>query len=642
MQTPHALILAVLLAGCGAEVETGSETPVQVRLAAAAEAPHAAAEAADTMATVSRRLLADPQVDWLISPSPDGREIARTEWWRGDLVVRDLATGQERHLTEQAEPYADGFAMFPRYSPDGRTIAYAWWHADRPLEWDLRVIAAEGGEPRALVEDVWYVQAEAWTPDGTELAALLSREDGTNDIVMLNVEDGTQRLLKSLDWRYPNRMDVSPDGRWIAYDFPPEEERDTERDIYVLAADGSTERTAVQSPADDQLLGWAPDGSLLFLSDRRGTPGAWLLPMEDGRPAGEPVLVKPDMWRVAPVGFLPDGTYFYGVQTGTRSIQTVSLDLEAGRVAGEPSPAAGAGLGSESQPRWSPDGRYLAYFVTPTSPAIGAARHRVIAVRSLESGEVRELRAPPEMVYPGRLAWTPDGSLLASGRDRTNRWTFYRVDPLTNRSERVLRLPRGENGWTAVLTPDGSSVILATERPTDDSDAGGTENVLLMREISTGEARVLRRTAREDNLYQQSLAVSPDGRTLAFIEQGPALHQRLILLDLETGAERELLRPTEDNIGGTTWTPDGRALLVATAERQDQPPAEIPAEPQNRLALIDVETGELRELGLRMEMRVLDLHPDGRRLAFVDGRQSTEIWALQNFLPQKPPAASAR
>ncbi|MBK5290113.1 MAG: PD40 domain-containing protein [Acidobacteriia bacterium] len=86
-------------------------------------------------------------------------------------------------------------------------------------------------------------------------------------------------------------MGFSPDGRYIAYDFPPKEDA-PERDIFVLAADGSRETLLIQHPADDRLLGWTADGThILFSSDRTGTPSAWLIKVSADRPNGQPVLV---------------------------------------------------------------------------------------------------------------------------------------------------------------------------------------------------------------------------------------------------------------------------------------------------------------------------------------------------------------
>jgi Tol biopolymer transport system component len=89
-------------------------------------------------------------------PSPDGASLAYVASIpnQGDLlVVRDLTTGEVRSLG------VGGRA--PRWSPDGRTIAYA-------CQPDICLIEAEGGSPRHLNHTAEFYSGAAldWSPDG--------------------------------------------------------------------------------------------------------------------------------------------------------------------------------------------------------------------------------------------------------------------------------------------------------------------------------------------------------------------------------------------------------------------------------------------------------------------------------------------
>src|SRR5437588_9271192 len=55
---------------------------------------------------------------------------------------------------------------------------------------------------------------------------------------------GPARVLKSLNWIYPRKMDFSPDGRYIVYDESGNEDAPTSS-LRVLAADGSRETALV-------------------------------------------------------------------------------------------------------------------------------------------------------------------------------------------------------------------------------------------------------------------------------------------------------------------------------------------------------------------------------------------------------------
>ena len=66
-------------------------------------------------------------------------------------------------------------------------------------------------------------------------------------------------------------------------------------DIFLLEADGGREVRLVDHPADDKVVGWAPDGRLLFTSNRSGTRDLYALRVSDGRADGEPELIQRDV-----------------------------------------------------------------------------------------------------------------------------------------------------------------------------------------------------------------------------------------------------------------------------------------------------------------------------------------------------------
>jgi Tol biopolymer transport system component len=84
----------------------------------------------------------------------------------------------------------------------------------------------------------------------------------------MSTEDGSLRVLKSVDWRGPSHMLFSPDGKYVAFDSQlPAHDGGLQRDVFILAIDGSREIPAVAHPSDDAVVAWSPDGTrLLFTS----------------------------------------------------------------------------------------------------------------------------------------------------------------------------------------------------------------------------------------------------------------------------------------------------------------------------------------------------------------------------------------
>src|SRR3990172_5704434 len=71
--------------------------------------------------TTLRRVGTWPGVDLRMStPSRDGRSFSSVDWQSGNLILHDLATGEDRRLTNEgswSEP--PQFAYFSTISPDG-------------------------------------------------------------------------------------------------------------------------------------------------------------------------------------------------------------------------------------------------------------------------------------------------------------------------------------------------------------------------------------------------------------------------------------------------------------------------------------------------------------------------------------------
>jgi TolB protein len=70
-----------------------------------------------------RQITTGPGVHWAPYPAPDGRHFAYVTFLpprNFEIVLRDLATGEERLLTHYA-----GFDGFPAFSPDGKWMVFA-------------------------------------------------------------------------------------------------------------------------------------------------------------------------------------------------------------------------------------------------------------------------------------------------------------------------------------------------------------------------------------------------------------------------------------------------------------------------------------------------------------------------------------
>ena len=573
---------------------------------------------------VARRVWGGPGVDFLGAPSPDGRHVTFVDWETGDLAIHDLTSGDKRRLTNKGGwSESKEYAEYSTVSPSGKQVAYVWFNKE--LSHDLRLIGIDGSAPRVLYrqDEPGHIQPHAWSPDGKHILCLLHRTDAKNRIVLVSVADGSVRVLKILDHRYPVKMSLSPDGRFVAYDFPPEAES-PERDIFLLATEGGQEIPLVQHPASDLFPLWAPDGSrILFASDRTGAMGLWAIQIADGQPRGAPELIKPDLGRMFPMGLTKSGLYFYALFTGVRDVYTATLDAETGAVVAPASPVTERFVGRKAAPGWSPDGRYLAYVSrrgpVPNIPLlIDELGSSIISIRSVDTGEERELAPRISGSLGLEIRWHPDGSaLVVVGNDEKGRPGFYSVDPesgdvttiLQGEVEGLLQSPRFSSNGRDLFYVRG--------------DSDGFR--ILARNLETEQEKELYRTP----VSPVTLALSPDDQSLAFAYQDPARGSDVLMIVPASGGEPEELYQGDGIfawVGILEWTPDGSHLVFAKSR--------FP-EAQVELWRIPADGGDPERFGMAMDhMRGLSLHPDGRQIAFTAGDSRAEVWVMENFLPE--------
>jgi Tol biopolymer transport system component len=625
---------ALLAASCEAGSQGGPGGDGLAFRAGAPPSALAGVVATDSVTTETRRILAE--AGGATHVSLDGRHLAVIDWQTGDVLLRDLVTGEERRLTDNVAPYDPGLALTAVISPEGDRVAFTWQEMAKGDRGEIRVATIRDEE--VTVEAVYsrpgeWPEVAAWSPDGEHLLIQRSTPDGTYQVELLPLSGEPPRLLMSLGWSQPQAPAFSPDGSHVAFDFTPDAATHHRR-IQVVSVDGTRGGAVVEGSGDERFLGWSPDGHILFFSDRRGRPGVWRIPVEEGRAAGEPELVAPDLRPAGPLGFDREGRFYYRYETAVRSVQAVTIDPEGGRILTPPAPAAAPGPGGR-EPAWSPDGRHLAYIRGPhynwQDP------DQAVVLRSLESGEIRVIHLPPRVYGLRFLHWSADGTaLFVSAIYDGGSPSFVRIDIRTGESERTridgLRMSHGEWFGFARALPDGRSLVGARAVALD-----GENRVLgqiVQMELDPAEERVILETVTGVRNPLPEFALSPRGDTLAVAVRHPE-GTTIRLHPVRGGTGRDLVE-LEHTLHRQTlvWTADGGSLLYVEGDGAvgQAVPGELTRNPS--LMQVTLADGTVREVGsLPRGLSELQVHPDGRRLAFVAGEPESEIWVMERIGP---------
>jgi Tol biopolymer transport system component len=594
----------------------------RARLSNLSEAEKVAKEGDEQLGT--RLVWKGSEMDNTGEISPDNKYLSCVDWETGDLAVRDMATGERRHLTAKGSWLESKECVeVSIWSPDSKQIAYTWYNWDPYHSCDLRIIGLAGGEPRVIYQGDYFkdwVIPQDWSPCGKYILTGFLRDGRALGLV--SVDDGSVRYLKTIHGIDPHPLEAhfSPDGRYIAYEFP-QDQTSRKNDITLLSSDGEREIPLIEHPADDRLLGWAPDEkSILFVSDRTGTWDAWIVQVSEGKPKGNPQLVKREIGLIGSMGFAEDGSFYYSTPGFRSDVYHTSIHPTTGKPVGSPKKYPFPFEGHNSNPDLSPDGKSLVY-ISFRGPGM---RQTVLCVCSLESGQVRDLSPEAEFAYYSYPRWTPDGrSILVIAQDVNRGWGFYKVDAQTGRTTLLVQQEDEASIWCPVVSLDRKSVFYIRE-PSEEF------HQIMMRDIETGKEKEFYRTPPYDN---NTMALSPDGEHLALLIREKEDERVLQVFEIAGREPIELHRFVHKgrHLIDIDWSPDGSYIYFSKHKTG----------PESRdweLWRVPSEGGEAQNLGLTMHRFIqLSVHPDGKRLTFASHSTDEEagaIWAMENFLPK--------
>lgn len=167
----------------------------------------------------------------------------------------------------------EGVEEFPRFSADGRWLAFSWEEQDAPTRLVIKDMANDQAPLRQLSFQNRNEVLPAWSPDGHSLAFVATDTTGRCQVWRkdLNTLDDTP-ISDCYYERYHRVMDWSPDGRWFAV-----ARRDSAAgDVAIYLQDAATglrrQLTEPEHGSEDSQLAFSHDGKqLAFVRKLTGT-----------------------------------------------------------------------------------------------------------------------------------------------------------------------------------------------------------------------------------------------------------------------------------------------------------------------------------------------------------------------------------
>jgi serine/threonine-protein kinase len=398
------------------------------------------------------------------------------------------------------------YFLYPRWSPDGRWIAF---QRGDGVRFDVFVVAAAGGEPRRWTRDQTLQAGFTWLPDSSGIVLSSSRASTVPYLPTFNLWEarlGDERLreltsgesslvhpdLAASGAMVAGRMRMQLDLWQYPVDGPP---RDNVRAGRPLTRQTGYVQTPTAGPGDREVA---------FLSDSGGRTNLWVL----ARDTGELRQITYDRDAAISIGvplWSPDGG----------SIAFVSSRGNQGLVFGiwlvDPDGShlrrlVSRGLGAA----WSPDGRWV-YYVDPAA--------RQLRKVPAAGGATVTVRSEPARNVIGRhgstLYYTVERPLV----DGRPEFEIRAATPEDGPSRLLARIPAARvASWQIVnpaLSPDGAWLA---QPLTDDL----TTNIWAL-STATGRWRQITDFGDRSTFIARRVSWSADGRrVLAAVGDGDA------------------------------------------------------------------------------------------------------------------------
>ncbi|MCR6655492.1 MAG: S9 family peptidase [Opitutus sp.] len=354
----------------------------------------------------------------------------------------------------------------PQVSPDGQQVVYVVTEvlkAENRTNADLWLVPVAGGEPRQLTTSPKHDRHPRWSPDGKWIA-FESARDGQSQIWLLPVSGGEPRKLTTLSTGASQPV-WSPDGRKLAFVssvYPEFSDKPfAESDKLNKEKAEAAESSKVKARVFTELLyrhwdTWS-DGTRQHV---------FVIDVENGAAVGEPRDVTPGPNDAVPnsmtfdagdeFAFSPDGSelFFTAPPEQIREqawstnydIWAVNLQtLERRRVTDNPA--------ADGQPRFSPDGKFVAYRAQ-SRPGAEADRWQLFVI-DRASGQHRSLTADWDFSV-GDIKWSPDSRAIYVEAEENGANAYFRVALSGGKPERVLS---GGTFSDLNITRDGTYVF---------------------------------------------------------------------------------------------------------------------------------------------------------------------------------------
>jgi tricorn protease len=448
----------------------------------------------------------------------------------------------------------DGDERFPKFSPDGKWIAFTGEYDGNS---DVYVMSVNGGAITRVTYHPGYDEVVGWHPTKNKIIFSSNRDSFSRfSRLYLISPDGSG--LERLVMHEASNGSFSPDGTKIAYTRDPREFRTWKRytgglaqDIYVFDFTASKDAKITDYEGTDRIPMWIGD-KIYFSSDRDRVLNIFSYDTKTGDVRQITRHKDYDVRRPSSGG--DEIVYEVGGSIwllDTRTGETSQVPIEILADAAETRPYLKDVKEYVTRVDCSPSGKR----------ALLVARGDVFTVPE-EHGPTRNLTQDSGSREKDAV-WSPDGTKIAYISDKSGEYEIYLADPAGEGEPERLTAHKDGYRHTLRWSPDGTKIAFADQ----------TLRCYYI-DVATKKIVEVDRAEYEDTDVSLDLkpindyAWSPDSRYLAYSKMGPDLAYKVYVYSLDTG-DRHCVSDALFNDFGPVFTRDGKHLLFVSNRRFD-------------------------------------------------------------------------
>src|SRR5262245_43155571 len=431
--------------------------------------------------------------------SPDGKYLAVADKSSMEeplsIYLVSIETGQKQRLTNPPAGTAGDF--YPAFCPEGKRLAFIR-SSSRAIT-DLHIMSVEGGELTRLTFDNASILGLTWTGDGRDIIFASRRGSSLYSLWRISTKGGTPERLPTIGQSVLSPI-ISRQGDRLAYTQTLDDMNiwQVELDAGGAGPRGSEPTNLISSTLGDNGPDYSPDGrKIVFASNRSGGFGIWVCDRDGSNPV-ELIDYGPNL-------------------AGT--------------------------------PRWSPDGRWIAY--DSRSSDAGREGNADIYIINAGGGPPRRLTIEPfEDVAP---SWSRDGKWVYFASTRSGNMQVWKIPFGGGQAVQVTK----NGGFEGFESKDGKYFYYAKGRAVP-----GIWQV----PVNGGEERLL--VEHNNAGYWRLWAVSDKG--IYFATANVASQPIIEFYNFKTRRVTPvatLNKPLSRSDPGLTISPDGRSLLFSQLDQ---------------------------------------------------------------------------